>query len=111
MSKIQSHSPTRPHGESQTLDQISRGRSVQVVDVVGDDPIARRLNDLGIREGARISVIRRAPLGDPTVFELCGYQLCLRRSESSRVRVTPEPPAQDAEASGTVATPTQSGVA
>jgi len=32
-------------------------------------------------------VIRRAPLGDPTVFELHGYQLCLRRSESARVRV------------------------
>jgi hypothetical protein len=33
-------------------------------------------------------VIRRAPLGDPTVFELCGYQLCLRQTESARVRVS-----------------------
>jgi ferrous iron transport protein A len=74
---------------TETLDQIPKGRFVHVVSVVGDDPIARRLNDLGIREGVRIEVIRRAPLGDPTLFELCGYQLCLRRTESARVRVSP----------------------
>jgi len=74
---------------TETLDQIPKGRLVYVTSVAGDDPIARRLNDLGIREGVQIEVIRRAPLGDPTVFELCGYQLCLRRSESERVRVSP----------------------
>jgi len=70
-----------------TLDQIQNGQSVRVQSVDGDDPIARRLDDLGLREGAIVEVIRRAPLGDPTVFELCGYQLCLRRSESARVQV------------------------
>jgi len=79
---------------TETLDQIPKGRFVIVDSIigdngdVGDDPIARRLNDLGIRKGARIEVLRRAPLGDPTVFELCGYQLCLRRTESERVRVS-----------------------
>lgn len=88
--------------EIRTLDQIPMGESVVVVDVVevvnaasvsageqtGDaDPIARRLGDLGMRRGARVEVIRRAPLGDPTVFELCDYQLCLRQTESARVRV------------------------
>lgn len=72
----------------ETLDQIPRGQLVSVVGVVGDDPIARRLNDLGVREGVQIEVLRRAPLGDPTVFELCGYQLCLRRTESVRVEVS-----------------------
>jgi ferrous iron transport protein A len=73
---------------AETLDQIPKGRSVRVVGVAGEDQIARRLNDLGIREGTVIEVIRRAPLGDPTVFELRGYQLCLRRTESRRVEVT-----------------------
>jgi len=86
----------------ETLDQIPRGQFVSVVGVVGDedDPIARRLNDLGVRKGVQIEVLRRAPLGDPTVFELCGYQLCLRRTESVRVEVSrlpganPENPAR-----------------
>ena len=73
---------------SQTLDQIARGHSVRVVGVDGADAIARRLDDLGLRTGVSVEVIRRAPLGDPTVFELHGYQLCLRRSESERVRVS-----------------------
>ena len=72
-----------------TLDRIERGAVVHVLGVEGDDPIARRLDDLGLRLGARVEVIRRAPMGDPTVFELHGYQLCLRRSESARVQVRP----------------------
>jgi ferrous iron transport protein A len=96
-----------------TLDRIPRGARVRVVAVNSQDSdplpnapagnqetgpetgigaaIARRLDDLGIRKGVALEVIRRAPLGDPTVYELHGYQLCLRKSESSRVRVEPEP--------------------
>jgi ferrous iron transport protein A len=74
-----------PHPE--TLDRVRSGNLVRVLRVDGGDAIARRLDDLGIRAGVEIEVIRSAPLGDPTVFELHGYQLCLRRSESQRVRV------------------------
>jgi ferrous iron transport protein A len=77
-----------------TLDRIPRGGRVSVLGIDGnsaDDPIAQRLDDLGIRAGVHIEVIRRAPLGDPTVFELHGYQLCLRKSESLRVRVEIDP--------------------
>jgi len=72
-----------------TLDQIPRGEIVRVVMVVGDDAITRRLGELGVRRGVDIEVMQRAPLGDPTLFELCGYQLCLRRAESARIRVEP----------------------
>lgn len=79
--------PTRSTSEMTTLDQIPKGETALVLDVLGDDPIARRLGDLGVRKGVEIEVLRRAPMGDPTVFELCSYQLCLRRSESARVKV------------------------
>lgn len=72
-----------------TLDRVPRDRPVRVVAVDGADAIARRLDDLGLRPGVAVRVVRRAPLGDPTVFELHGYQLCLRRTESARVRVEP----------------------
>jgi ferrous iron transport protein A len=72
-----------------TLDQIPRGETVRVRNVVGDDAIARRLGELGVRKGVEIEVLQRAPLGDPTLFELCGYQLCLRRRESARIHVEP----------------------
>jgi len=78
--------------QEETLDQISRGAFVRVLAVDGGDAIARRLDDLGLRAGVEVEVIRQAPLGDPTVFELHGYQLCLRRTESQRVRVSPTSP-------------------
>jgi ferrous iron transport protein A len=75
-----------------TLDRIARGGVARVLGIEGEpDAIARRLDDLGLREGVLVEVIRKAPLGDPTVFELHGYQLCLRRSESARVRVEAPP--------------------
>ena len=52
---------------------MPRGQSVRVVAVDGGDAIARRLDDLGLRTGVEVVVLRRAPLGDPTVFELHGY--------------------------------------
>jgi ferrous iron transport protein A len=76
-----------PSAAQPTLDQIPKGRIVRVQSVSGDDATAHRLGELGVRKGVEIEVLQRAPLGDPTLFELCGYQLCLRRSESARVRV------------------------
>lgn len=70
-----------------TLDAIAKGGRVRVRSVSGEDAIARRLGELGVRRGIEIEVVGRAPLGDPTVFELCGYQLCLRQTESARVHV------------------------
>lgn len=70
-----------------TLDEIPMGSQVRVLEVSGQDSISRRLGELGLRSGVTIEVLRRAPFGDPTVFELCGYQLCLRKTESARVRV------------------------
>jgi ferrous iron transport protein A len=45
------------------------------------------LRDLGFVAGTRIAVLRAAPLGDPVLYELRGYELSLRRSEASRVRI------------------------
>jgi ferrous iron transport protein A len=59
-------------------------------------PVGRRLTDLGLLPGTEVRVVRRAPLGDPSVFELRGYRLCLRREDAARVQVValdpPTPP-------------------
>jgi ferrous iron transport protein A len=51
------------------------------------DSVGERLLDLGLLPGTPIVLLRRAPLGDPSIYELRGYQLCLRRSEAERVSV------------------------
>jgi ferrous iron transport protein A len=70
------------------------GRTVVIASLdpaLASTPIGRRLLALGLAPGTRVRVVRRAPLGDPTVYELRGYQLCLRRSEAAGVRVQSQP--------------------
>lgn len=68
------------------------GATAVVESVEDGSPVSRRLLDLGFVPGTRVRVVRRAPLGDPTLYELRGTQLCLRRSEAARVRVRALPP-------------------
>lgn len=63
-----------------------------VESVEDGSPVSRRLLDLGFLPGTTVRALRRAPLGDPTVYEVRGAQLCLRRSEAGRVRVRCLPP-------------------
>ncbi len=82
--------PTPSADPALTLDALPPG-STAVVDAVGGQggasAIEQRLRDLGLVPGTSVRVLRRAPLGDPTEYELRGYRLCLRRSEAARVRV------------------------
>jgi len=71
------------------LSDVPVGGGGSVVGIVDrDDPVGDRLASLGFLPGTSVTVLRRAPLGDPTVYELRGYQLCLRRREAERVLVT-----------------------
>ena len=69
------------------LSQIALQRSVQVVKVDGQGPLLRRLVALGLRPGAEISVVRRAPLGDPMVVRVQGTTLSIRHSVADGVLV------------------------
>ena len=62
------------------------GRAV-VVAIDAPPELARRLEALGFLPATEVSCRRRAPLGDPRVYELRGTQLCLRRSEAARIQV------------------------
>lgn len=59
-------------------------------------PQSRRLRDLGFLPGTSVCLLRRAPLQDPAVFGLRGYQLALRRCESETVLVRVESAGQRA---------------
>ena len=44
---------------------------------------------LGFVPGTPITLVRRAPLGDPCVYALRGVQMCLRATEAARISVQP----------------------
>ena len=72
-----------------SLARRAPGQCAEVKAVDESSPIGRRLLELGFRPGTRLRVIRRAPLGDPTTYELRGSRFCLRRSEAERIAVAP----------------------
>ena len=71
------------------LADLAPGQCAEVRAVDGASPIGRRLLELGFRPGTELRVIRRAPLGDPTTYELRGSRFCLRRAEAERIAVAP----------------------
>ncbi len=72
------------------LDELAPGATAAVVRVDTRDAIGRRLQDLGLLPRTRVRALSRAPLGDPGLYELRGYRLCLRGVDARRVRVRVE---------------------
>jgi ferrous iron transport protein A len=69
------------------LSELPPGGRAFVVDVDAPPALRGRLEALGFLPETEVHCRRRAPLGDPRVYELRGTQLCLRRTEAARIRV------------------------
>ena len=72
------------------LSELPVGSRAVVVSVEGPPALAARLAALGFRPRTVLRCRRRAPLGDPRIYELRGTQLCLRRGEAAKIQVAPE---------------------
>jgi ferrous iron transport protein A len=89
---------TQPQGARDQADsvivlaQLTPGNGATVVGTVAQaNPlIAKRLGQLGFRAQAHVDVVRRAPLGDPTIYRVHDTELCLRRREAQLIEVLPE---------------------
>jgi ferrous iron transport protein A len=70
-----------------SLAELPLGGHAVVVGIDAPPELVHRLEMLGFLSATEVTCRRRAPLGDPRVYELRGTQLCLRRSEAARIRV------------------------
>lgn len=82
---------TQDGSRTTCLSRLAPGQTARILDVASTrgDLIARRLVDLGMEPGRDVVVGRRAPLGDPTVYQVADYQVSLRRREADLVLVVP----------------------
>jgi len=72
-----------------SLSDLPVGGRAVVVAIDAPRELLGRLEALGFLPATEVICRRRAPLGDPRVYELRGTQLCLRRAEAERIRVRP----------------------
>lgn len=72
-----------------SLAELPAGDSADIVSLNRNAPseVVARLRHLGFRPGARITKLRVAPLGDPALYRLLGYDTCLRRQEAAYIEV------------------------
>lgn len=73
-----------------SLDQVPVGVSAKVVAVNGVGGLKKRLTEMGLTRGAKVTVERIAPMGDPIDVKVRGYHLSLRKEEAASVLVKEE---------------------
>jgi Fe2+ transport system protein FeoA len=71
------------------LSELKPGDSAVITAVAAETACARRLLSLGFVPGSEVRVLRRAPMGDPTEYEVHGTRFGLRRLEAAWIRVQP----------------------
>ena len=73
-----------------TLRDIPVGSSCTVKALTGTGAVKRRIMDMGLTKGAKVKVVKVAPLGDPIQVNVRGYELSIRKDEAEKVDVDPE---------------------
>ena len=70
-----------------SLKEVGIGESAVVIRIHGEGAIKRRIMDMGITKGVKITVRKLAPLGDPIEMTVRGYELSLRKADAELIEV------------------------
>ena len=70
-----------------TLDELKPGQSAIITRVDNEGQLAQRLMSLGLLEGTRVALLRRALGGDPIEIDVMGYALSLRKAEARHIEI------------------------
>ena len=54
---------------------------------VQNKEIRRHLLDMGLTRGTQVEIKKKAPMGDPIDIKLRDYELCISKSELSKIEV------------------------
>ncbi len=73
-----------------TLDQLPAGSQATVDQLTCSGVERRRMMDLGILPGTRITAEFRSPLGDPVAYRVRGALIALRREQAEQILITCE---------------------
>ena len=72
-----------------TLRELQIGQSAIIQRVGGEGALRQHFLDMGVIPGARVSLIKYAPMGDPMELMVQGYELTLRLAEAEQIEVVP----------------------
>ncbi len=70
-----------------TLRDIKIKESAVLVKLHGEGAVKRRIMDMGITKGVKVTVRKVAPLGDPIEITVRGYELSIRKADAETIEV------------------------
>jgi len=73
-----------------TLDELEIGKSAVITKVGGEGVLRYRLLDMGIIPKTAVTLVKRAPMGDPIELRLRGYTLTLRIEDAKKIEIAEE---------------------
>lgn len=72
-----------------TLAALQPGERARVAAVRGGGGLALRLLEMGFVPGTAVTLVKKAPFGDPLEFQVRGCHVSLRAAEAAEIAVVP----------------------
>lgn len=69
------------------LHELSVGDNAFIEKLTSQNALRERMLALGLTKGTKIEAIRRGPAGDPTIYNIRGAMIALRKEESSLIHI------------------------
>ena len=69
------------------LSQLKPGESARIISVGGSGSLRQHFLDMGLIQGAEVTVVKYAPMGDPVEIRIHGYELTLRLADAEKIEV------------------------
>lgn len=69
------------------LTELEVGASGMITDIQLQQSDKKRLFYIGLYEGAYITKLQKAPIGDPTLYFVLGNQIILRNKDAQKIHV------------------------
>ena len=70
-----------------TLDQLEIGKDAIIEKVGGTGGLRRHFLDMGLTPGTEVTLMKKAPMGDPIELQLRGYELTLRLADAAQIDI------------------------
>lgn len=70
-----------------TLNNAETGKRYLIENCRLSEELKVRFAELGLTTGAEVTVIKKAPLGDPLEIQTRGYSLCIRKKEAAAFEI------------------------
>ena len=71
-----------------TIKDLPAGKSATILKVGGDGALTQHFLDMGLIQGAEVTVIKYAPMGDPVELRIHSYELTIRLSDAEQIEVS-----------------------